>query len=518
MDCNSIIYDAVRELETNPSPQNNCSETFEESIINNVINRLNKLIRVIQPSEVLYIAFDGVAPFAKMEQQRTRRYKSSFLASLDFEQNRRLSSSEFLDKKNKNWNTSAITPGTNFMELLSTKIKYAFSENVIFDKYKIQNVVISTSSQPGEGEHKMFEYMRQRGKTRENVAVYGLDSDLIMLSVFHYFYCYNIYIFRESPAFSKSLLPPQLRSKDNDLLFLDIHKMSQHILDEMGCRTFSKGRIYDYIFLCFLLGNDFLPHFLSLNLRTNGIYILMDMYAKHIGPFPNRGFIDENLNIRWRWLHLFISECAKHEHKWIMEEYKGREHLGKMTFSNKTSEDREILFENIPILMRGDELYICPEETYWEERYYKIAFREERSPQFVSSLCNNYLEGLEWVFKYYTKGCPHWRWKYNYHYPPLLSDLAKYIPLHDKEYIRSDIGINTPFPKHVQLAYVIPKVQHSLLPPKIVEKLQKYNKLFPDLEDLEFKWMGCRYFWEAHAILPHIHIETLEIWEKEFIL
>ena len=519
MDCNSIIYDAVRAVEQLPPEQNESSAfSFEDKVIKRVILSIKQYISIIRPTHHLYIAFDGVAPFAKMEQQRTRRYKTSFMASLDFEQNIRYTSTQVKQNTNK-WNTASITPGTAFMEHLSSSIHYAFSDPLYLERVNVKNVVVSPSTDPGEGEHKMFEYLRNHTQKYENVAVYGLDSDLIMLSIFHCFYCRNIYIFREAPSFSKSVLPPQLRNSDNDILFLNIHKLSQHILEEMGCKVFSKKRVYDYVFLCFLLGNDFLPHFPALNLRTKGIYVLLDMYAKYIGCHHDRSFIDENtLRIQWRWLHLFITECAKSEHTFILEEYEGRKQVQtKCALSLKTSEDRANVFDNIPILMRGEELYMCPEERGWEERYYKVAFHAERTPAFLNELCVNYLEGLEWVFKYYTMGCPHWRWKYNYHYAPLLCDLAKYIPLHQKDFILSDVGKNRPFHPHIQLAYVIPKIQHSLLPAKIQQKMVKYGALFPELEDLEFQWLGCRYFWEAHPILPKIHMDMLEVWEKDLL-
>lgn len=523
MDCNSLIYDAVRKIEKDQDAQGTDTQgtgtqgtTFEDRVIQCVIQKIQTHVSIIAPTNTLYIAFDGVAPFAKMEQQRIRRYKNTFLATLNFEQGKRLSESEYKQQTSKSWNTSAITPGTQFMNTLSHRIKAAFTNPVMINKLQVKNILVSGADEPGEGEHKMFQHLRETASKYDNIAVYGLDSDLIMLSLIHYFYCHNIYIFRESASFSGNFAR---KSQPDEPLFLNIHKLAKHIMQEMGCSTYHKGRVYDYIFMCFLLGNDFLPHFAAFNLRTTGIYTLIELYIKHIGSYTNRGFIDDKTNkIQWKWVHLYISECAKIEHKMLVEEYKQRDKLESMVFDES---DRAAMFENTPILLRGDEKYICPEEVGWEHRYYKVAFldslntSDSLNTKFTKRVCINYLEGLEWVFKYYTQGCPHWRWKYNYHYPPLMCDLTKYVPLTDTTFIDSTETNNKPFSPNVQLAYVIPKVNHELLPINVQLVLKKYPEQFPDLETLKFKWIGCRYFWESHILLPEVPLSIIQKWEKE---
>ena len=124
-------------------------------------------------------------------------------------------------------------------------------------------------------------------------------------------------------------------------------------------------------------------------------------------------------------------------------------------------------------------------------------------------------------FKYYTMDCPHWRWKYQYHYPPLLVDLCKHIPNKFPEegqyyaFIKSDALSATPFIPTVQLAYVLPTSNHGLLPTKVQELLKsKHGELFPT--EFDFQWAFCRYFWEAHAQLPEIPLSTMDKWTKVF--
>ena len=503
MDCNSIIYDVFNSF--NEDEKGISNNTVENIIIERVIAKIEYYIVLLNPSNTVFIAFDGVAPFAKMEQQRTRRYKSTYM-------------SQYIDPILRNipkiaqvgsWSTCSITPGTPFMDQLSHRVRehFHFTQTVS----PTRRIIVSACDVPGEGEHKMFEYLRSVNKVPENVFVYGLDSDLIMLSIFHRELTKNIYVCREAPEFSKSQLDIA-SSCSTEMLFMDIGLLSNSILREMDCIVSDKHRIYDYIILCFFLGNDFLPHFPSLNIRKSGIQILIETYRAKIGCSPELFFISkENGNIQWRTLQIFIRELAKHEHSHILQEYFIRDKMSKYKYAQNTYEEREKMLSNTPLLFRADELYICPQEKMWEHRYYRVLFSKERSSSHdIKHICLNYMEGLEWVYKYYTKGCPNWKWKYHYNYPPLLCDLIKYIPDNNHtDFIDSSSIHNKPFHPQVQLTYVLPPNHYSLIDTQ-TRTFIKTHLSHLSLNNVKFQWAFCRYFWESHVILPDISMDTLE--------
>ena len=536
MDCNSIIYDAVHSLEKQINSGTPIDTDFETAVIKKVSMGIDSYIKLIKPTDCVFITFDGVAPFAKMEQQRTRRYKSSFMANISFGNN---------SNKTSAWNTSAITPGTDFMEKLSKQIDYDYKH--MEGRYNVKRVIVSCANSPGEGEHKLFARLRDEHVINDNVAVYGLDADLIMLSIFHLKYCKNIFVFREAPEFLKNSIPIQSRGNDNEPHFLDIKSLAFHISTEMNCKFADPQRIYDYVFMCFFLGNDFLTHFPAMNIRTHGINALLDIYRLYIGNHADRFFISKTTgNIQWKNVGIFVNEIAKREHEFLQNEYFVRNKFDKRQFPDNTPEEKADILQNTPVIYRAEEKYICPDESHWEDRYYKSLFNckrnvgdatERRSDKAklqkhnvdvdvsdvkssvvddLRSICNNYLEGLEWVFKYYTKGCPHWRWKYNYHYPPLFVDLCKYIPHFEMDFIdESKLSNIKPFSPEVQLSYVLSQSNLHLLPKHICHFLKtNYQELYP--EQYTFKWAFCRYFWEAHPILPDIPLSLLEQWEIQY--
>ena len=185
LDCNSIIYDSISKVDNFKS-----NDDFENILINIICNKISFYIKELSPTTNIFIAFDGVAPVAKLEQQRNRRYKSVIECKI-------------LNKQDI-WNTSSITPGTEFMNKLSKNIKKFFKNK---NKFNVKNIIISTSEENGEGEHKIYEYIRNNPDYHKNTTtlIYGLDADLIMLTLNHLHIAPLIYLYRETPHFIKNI-------------------------------------------------------------------------------------------------------------------------------------------------------------------------------------------------------------------------------------------------------------------------------------------------------------------------
>jgi 5'-3' exonuclease len=466
-------------------------------------------------------------------------------------------------------------------ELNETVMNYYMAKNHAMEF--ASEFIVSSSSEAGEGEHKIFEYMRKYPEYHNSpdtiTLVYGLDADLIMLTLNHLHITPNLYLFRETPEFIKSI--DSTLDANTDYL-LDIPELAAAIVKyihsygettlktrqtpmtgESGkfndnpedksklsiTSTTTTNRIKDYIFMCFLLGNDFLPHFPALNIRTTGIDIMLNVYRETIGNTDT--FIINGTTIQWGNFYKMIKHIADKEDELLIDEHKKRDKFSKRfgtgsnggnggngragntmnAFNGRNGKNQfvapknEILISNksddvlgadvqcmddlllLPMKERSIEKYINPFERDWEYRYYKSLFDVEINDERKKQICVNYLEGLEWTFNYYIKGCIDWRWCYNYHYAPLFKDLVKYIPQMSSQFI---------VPKQqqtiqdiVQLCYVLPRENLNLLPMNVnILLLQNLSHLYGD--DYEFKWAYCRYFWESHADLPRLSISTLE--------
>jgi 5'-3' exonuclease len=493
LDCNSIIYDCVHNIDFTKLIE----EEHTLTIIQNVCHKIEEYISILKPNNLIYIAFDGVAPVAKLDQQRSRRYKSVY-------------QSNFIKKINNIktlvWNTTAITPGTVFMNELNSYVKLYFA------KITEPKIIISTSDYPGEGEHKIFEYIRNNSSLNDikNSVVYGLDADLIMLAINHLPITNNIYLYRETPEYIKSI---HIELEPNKSYIIDIPELAKIITLNMNNNIIlnsiqTYNRIYDYIFLCFFLGNDFMPHFPAVNISTGGIDKLLNAYKATIGN--TNEFLTDGKIIYWQNVYKLVLFLAKNEEDYIKTETKLRNKKEQYVLPNKTYEEKIKEFEAMPSYDRLIEKYINPFKLGWQERYYKILFYVEIDDIRREQICINYLEGLEWNMKYYTIGCPDWRWCYKYHYPPLLVDLVKYIPrfhLNEKDLITNQSA--NPVTELVQLCYVLPKQSLYLLPVKLHEQLLNNYSQWYNI-NCNFVWAYCRYFWESHVELPFISIKELE--------
>ena len=522
MDCNSIVYDSVRSIDFSAVSPENTNRVISKA----VITKIEEYISIIAPTQNVMIAFDGVAPVAKMDQQRTRRYKSWYqtqmTSTLTHVQEKRPQEHRPQPEEKRvqePWNTTAITPGTAFMRELNHHVQIHFSDKNRRTTYR--KMILSTSDEVGEGEHKIFQYIRSHSHEHaedSTTVIYGLDADLIMLSINHLPVSPNTHLFRETPEFIKSI---DNSLEPNETYLMDIPELSRAIMSDMNNETFSStskksdnkhetvNRVYDYIFLCFFLGNDFMPHFPAVNIRTGGIEKMLSAYKSTLGGTSE--FITDGTTIHWKNVRKVVAFLAEREEEYLKAEMKLREKKGRYYYPTDTVEQRLAKFEATPMIERAAEQYINPSMDGWEARYYKTLHKVDVSDTGtcvddlrVKQISVNFLEGLEWTMKYYTLGCVDWRWSYHYHYPPLLKDLLKHIPYFEHEFVAPK-AMN-PVSPYVQLCYVLPHASLHFLPANIAARLDKEK--YP--LDARFVWSFNKYFWESHVDLPEIDIDELE--------
>lgn len=260
--------------------------------------------------------------------------------------------------------------------------------------------------------------------------------------------------------------------------------------------------------MCFFLGNDFMPHFPAVNIRTGGITKLLDAYKATIGATHGKVLTD-GTNIYWPHVKEFVSFLAIREESFLKAEMKLRDRRSKYARApseSDTVKEKLQTLDNLPSYERSVEKFINPFNHGWKDRYYKALFNGATSEKSRYDVCTNYLEGLEWTTMYYNTSCSHWRWKYNYHYPPLLSDLVKVIPSGNERLLPATI--DQPVGMLVQLCYVLPHNSLHFLPEYLLTEILSLRRGFYPVS-ADFLWSFCKYFWEAHVALPEVNVEDL---------
>ncbi|WRT69101.1 uncharacterized protein IL334_006085 [Kwoniella shivajii] len=335
LDMNGIVHPCTHP-EGKPAP-----ETEEEMMVE-IFNYTERVVNMTRPRKVLMMAIDGVAPRAKMNQQRSRRFRAAQEAA-DKEEERREAIKMFEamghqvseeTQNHKSWDTNAITPGTPFMDLLSISLKYWVSYKLSTDPgWKNLKVILSDSGVPGEGEHKIMDWIRrQRSHETWNAntshVIYGLDADLIMLSLATHEPHFRV--LRED-VFAQGNKGPQpckncgqsghltsncigeKKKKDPNVvevakpvdpkpfIFLDVSCLREYLAVELNLPgvPFSfdlELAIDDWIFMIFFVGNDFLPHLPSLEIREGAIDVLLKIWRAELprmgGYLTNHGKVN----------------------------------------------------------------------------------------------------------------------------------------------------------------------------------------------------------------------------------
>ena len=503
LDLNCAIHyccrEALKDVVFNKSIQN----SLEDKMIKNVIKYIELLIDYSKPRKLLYIAIDGSAPKAKLNQQRMRRFKKFY------EKNEINTIKERNNIKEENiseWDTNAITPGTLFMDKLSTKLKSYFKN------YKNLKIIISDSNIPGEGEHKLLEHLRRNYVNKEYNVIYGLDADLIMLCLIAN--KPNIYLLRETVE-----LDNRIHINGFKFLYLSIDNLKKNLLKEILERL---GEIYlkeeqkdkivnDYIFLSFILGNDFIPHSPSIGIKNGGIDLLLDLYVKYYHNSKSNLVLLDEKKINHDFLKNIFRDLGLMEDSLLETFTKKRNYKRKpnKVYDNNYEREKDLL-NLYPQFNREVERKINQGGEGWRDRYYKHLFDIEEQYE-IDKICHKYLEGIFWNFHYYNYGCISWEWSYYYNYPPSFNDLYNYM----NKYV-SDINLiklpkSKPFKPFEQLLMVLPNNSRELLPPRLgnlmIDNSSDIIQYYPIKYEIETT--NNYYLWECHPRLPYVISEDI---------
>ncbi|CAD7935037.1 unnamed protein product [Amoebophrya sp. A120] len=306
LDMNAIIHPCSHPEEGKP-PKNE-GEMFELIFL-----YIDRIIRIVRPNKLLYMAVDGCAPRAKMNQQRARRFraaqerdeqaaeKEKLKAEWEAE-GRKLPPKQALAAA---FDSNVITPGTKFMWDLNEAIKYYIHERTNFDPLwqKLRfRVILSDCQIPGEGEHKLMDFIRiQRAQPEYDPntrhCIYGADADLIHLALASHETHFHIIREVVLPKEEKKQDPWEQFEADEEeaeevakakpFQFINIGVLRQYLYfefeplrDKLPFPYNFERCVDDFVFFCFFVGNDFLPHLPSLNIRDGSIDMMILLYLE----------------------------------------------------------------------------------------------------------------------------------------------------------------------------------------------------------------------------------------------
>lgn len=292
-----------------------------------IFSYIEHLFSKIRPQKVFFLAIDGVAPRAKMNQQRSRRFRTAQEAKENVAKARQRGE-DIPDSAP--FDSNCITPGTVFMQKLQLQLEYFIAKKVAEDSnWRNVQVILSGHDAVGEGEHKIMEFIRTlkaqpdyNPNTRH--CLYGLDADLIMLGLLSH--DPHFALLREEVVFGPQRGKKTATLETQTFYLLHLSLLREYLeLEFDGLRDrlpfeFDLERIIDdYILLHLFVGNDFLPHLPGLHINEGAIELLFRIYEKVL---PNAGgYLNEQGTLRPERLQLIINELFSLERNNFIKEH-----------------------------------------------------------------------------------------------------------------------------------------------------------------------------------------------------
>jgi 5'-3' exonuclease len=515
IDCNGIFYKAASKVyltsEKNgqfihpPSDRKKLMKKSKKNLeklhLKAITDELEKHINAVMPKDNLIIAVDGVVNVAKMGQQKRRRFLNA----------------TFEEDPYQIFNKASITPGTEFMRKVDKYIEN-WLEN--YTGYLPTNTVYSSHLKPGEGEHKIFDYIRTEKiiKGKGYHVINGLDNDLIILSVV-------------SPL--KNMI---MRPEDgSDPLNVEILK--EKIISLMKYDGAEEETVIrDFSVVVMLLGNDFLhkfPNVFHSVMKTMPLLLKVYRWAK-------KPLTDKENNIIWGNYLKFLRTYDTYK--------RTTEPLYVQVFLNPPKVPYKEIEESIIVkdeygnkvnqVYNPDIHSLSFNYSKFSLDWYKKQFNKNVvqwngdvvdtfDVKMVYEMCINYLKMVQWVQYYYTKGYNYVSNTYFYHYiyNPLMGDVTNVLGkliAKGKEKILEDVKRKASEIKITPIHLLL-----SVIPEKSIEVIPKeysllYKKYLKDVNPSDFEILEESYNKEHQRLvnLPQVNINYIDrvLKENGFVL
>jgi len=549
----------------------------ETAMFKKIFLYVDRLYKLVQPGNVLYLAVDGVAPRAKMNQQRSRRFRSAKEAEQTAME---IMARDGVMPQGTAFDSNCITPGTDFMLKLSLAMQKWVEFKIETDPFWSSGatVIVSGPDVPGEGEHKVMDFIRQERDKYQNKdptshyepdqthVLYGLDADLIMLGLVTHEQ--NFMLLREKMSVVMAgrgrnkgqKKKDMLEYNENDFEVLELKSLREllsiqfrRFSDDMLKVPYSLERVIDdFVFMCMMVGNDFLPHLPHMEIDNGAISLMMSTYVELLPEWGD--YLTDKEKIHPARFEQFVYQLAVYEEEHFKRRGHDENEPGWKLSTALENEDTDFYGTYyggmptpecaVPANRKGA---VAPPENDQTAGFLPVdnmAFRKDH-PGDVSrsyrdfyynsklkwpvtdknrtlfqrrAIVRDYMEGLHWNLNYYHNGCMSWEWFFPYLYAPLGTDLVNLDEFYGEDSPANERGFKTfpfekgePFPSLGQLLSVLPPQSAALLPKPIGELMLHPSspliEYYP--QDFTSDANGKRQSWEAVVQIPFIEAKDL---------
>jgi 5'-3' exonuclease len=453
-------------------------DELEKWAFNLLTKKIEEIIYYTKPTKSIYIAIDGVAGASKSNQQRQRRFKNASNPS-----------------PNKyNFDPNSITCGTEMMDRLCKHVFYFIKRKKQFEWSKLK-IYYSDMFVSGEGENKLKMWVEN--ERLNSITIVSPDGDVIMLALL--LEKSEVYVFRENIF-------------DNiagDYFFIDIIKLKNELFYKIAGSSLDRladpqRTIKDYVLFHFFIGNDFLPHIPSLEIANQGIETLYKCYNE----CASVGFlIEQKLGRLYINKNVFVTlmeNLAQYELKMLLEKY-----------DKKCTWPDRLLADNIIRTEEGNKLDFDNYRKQYYIKKFEMPYCDDDKTileKQIKTICEDYIEGLTFVLRYYFISIPTYSWNYPHHYAPLLCDLAKYAKKID---FNIEFVNNPSLNIYESLFGILPLPSFNLLPNEVVKSIGSKIKLDPSfLTEFETDLDGKMYEYEGISLLSFLTYDKIKEYFK----